>query len=187
MKLLLLLLLLQQPTPPSPTPTTDPIPRLIRERETLVRQYEAANAQRNAFLANKPSKRDLEEVVAALKGIIRKDTEIVQAVKDDALRQTAGLVAERQQVQQQASVAQSDQSTTRERFYDLQRQIANLEERERQHQKKLAEAQSVVHEADQSRTTRDLITAALAVLSVGLLVYVGRLRGQRRAPAKRKR
>ncbi|QNE39447.1 hypothetical protein F1C16_07710 [Hymenobacter sp. NBH84] len=180
---LLLLLLLQT----APEQNTDPIPRLIQEREALVRQYEAANSQRNAFLANKPSKRDLEEVVAALKGIIRKDTEIVQAVKDDALRQTAGLVAERQQVQQQASVAQSDQSTTQERFYDLQRQITNLEERERQHQKKLAEAQTLANEVDQSRTTRDLLTAGLAVLSVGLLVYVGRLRGQRRAPAKRKR
>jgi len=182
MKLLLLLLLQTVPAQ-----TTDPIPRLIQERETLVRQYEAANAQRNSLFGNKPSKKDLEEVVGSLKGIIRKDTEIVQAVKDDALRQTAGLVAERQQVQQQASVAQSDQSTTHERFYDLQRQITNLEERERQHQKKLAEAQALVDEAEQSRTTRDLLTAALAVLNVGLLVYVGRLRSQRRPSVKRKK
>jgi len=182
MKLLLLLLLLQQPTPPE-----SPLPRLIQERETLVRQYEAANAQRNSLFGNKPSKKDLEEVVTALKGIIRKDTEIVQAVKDEALRTTAGIVAERQQVQQQASVAQSDQSTTRERFYDLQRQIANLEERDRVRSKKLAAAEAEAREATQARTSRELLAVGLGLLSAGLLVYVGRLRGQRRAPARRKK
>ena len=184
MKLLLLLLLLQQPTP---DPPNDPVPGLIQQRETLVRQYEAANAQRNSLFGNKPSKRDLEEVVDALKGIIRKDTEIVQAVKDAALRQTAVIVAENQQTKQQVTVAQTDQTITRQRFYDLQNQVANLQERNRQATKKLADAQASVAEADQSRTTRDLLTVGLAVLSLGLLGYVFQLRGRQKPAARRKR
>ena len=73
-----------QPPPSAPAPP-DPLTPLIRERDALVRQYEQASAQRNSLFGNKPSKKDLEEVVESLKGIIRKDTEIVQAVKEAAL------------------------------------------------------------------------------------------------------
>ena len=175
MKLLLLLLLFQQPA--------DPLPQLIQQREALVRQYEAANARRNSLFGNKPSKKDLEEVVAALKGIIRQDTEIVEAVKAAALRQTAAVVAENQQARRQVSVATADQTTTRQRFYDLQSQIANLQERNRQRARKLAAAQARVAEADQTRATRDGLSVGLAALSAGLLAYVVRLRRSKGRPA----
>ena len=168
-------------------PPADPLPPLIGQREALVRQYEAANAQRNSLFGNKASKKDLEEVVATLKGIIRQDTEIVEAVKAAALRQTAAVVAENQQAHRQVSVATTDQTTTRQRFYDLQSQVANLQERNRQSARKLAAAQARAAEADQARTTRDGLAAGLAVLSAGLLAYVVRLRGQRRPTGRRKR
>ncbi|TYZ05904.1 hypothetical protein FY528_20355 [Hymenobacter lutimineralis] len=172
---------------PSAAPD-DPLPSLIRERETLVRQYEEANAQRNAFLANKPSKKDLQEVVDALKGIIRKDTEIVRAVQAATLRKTAAVVAENQQTKQQITVAQTDQTSTRERFHDLENQIANLQERDRQRTKKLQELQATAEEATDARTSRELLAAALAVLSVGLLFYVLKLRGRlSAAPARRRK
>ena len=172
---LLLLLLLQQPT--------DSLPGLIQQRETLVRQYEAASAQRNS-LFGKPSKKDLQEVVDALKGIIRKDTEIVRAVQAGALRQTAAVVAENQQARQQATVATTDQTTTRQRFYDLQNQVQNLQERNHQTARKLADAQAVVAEADHSRATRDLLSVALAALSAGLLWLL--YRRPRPAPTRRR-
>ncbi|WBA43199.1 hypothetical protein [Hymenobacter canadensis] len=169
---------------PTTAPPGDPLPRLIQERQQMVQQYEDAASQRNAFLANKPSKKDLQEVVDALKGIIRKDTEIVRAVQAGTLRKTAAVVAENQQVKQLATVAQTDQSSTQERFHDLENQIANLQERDRQRDKKLRDLQATADEATAARTSRELLAAALAVLSAGLLFYVLKLRS---APVKRRK
>ena len=170
----------------TPAPADDRVPGLIREREALIKEYEAASAQRNVFLANKPSKKDLQEVVDALKGIIRKDTEIVRALKEGELRRQASIVSEKQQAVQQATVAQSDQSTTKERFYDLENQIANLELRDKQHAKKLREAEDAARDAQSGRTTPQLIAVGLAALSLGLLVYVARLRSQLNAASARR-
>ena len=174
-----------QTTGPVPVAEPSPVTRLIQERELLVRQYEAANARRNSLFGNQPSKKDLQEVVESLKGIIRKDTEIVQAVKNDALRRTASIVAEKQQAQQQITVAQTDQSSTRQRFYDLENQIQNLEMRDKQREKKLLEAQAAAKEAEDARASREMIAVALALLSVGLLLYIFKLR--QRIPARRAR
>ena len=173
-------------TPPDSLPA-DPVTPLIKERELMVRQYEEANAQRNSLFGNKPSKKDLEEVVAALKGIIRKDTEIVRAVQAATLRRTANILAENQQVKQQVTVARTDQSSTQQRFYDLENQIANLQLRDKQRQKKLVELQAAAEEAIEERTSRDLLAAGLAVLSLGLLGYVVKLRGQQSAPKRRRK
>jgi len=179
MKLLLLFLTFQ-------APQDDPLPRLIQEREQMVQQYEDASAQRNSLFGNKPSKKDLEEVVGALKGIIRKDTEIVRAVQASSLRRTAAVVAENQQAKQQVVVAQTDQSSTQQRFYDLENQIQNLQIRDKQRQKKLQELQATAEEATAARSSRELLAAGLAALSACLLGYVVKLRGQHRpAPAKR--
>lgn len=159
-------------------PADPAIPRLITERQQLVSQYEAANGQRNAFLANKPSKKDLQEVVESLKGIIRKDTELIQAVQAATLRQTAAVVAENQQVKQLATVAQTDQSSTQQRFHDLENQLANLQERERQHAAKMRDQQAITDAATSARTSRELLAVGLALLSAALLAYVLKLRGQ---------
>jgi chromosome segregation ATPase len=174
-----------QTTGPVPVTEPSPVTRLIQERELLVRQYEAANARRNSLFGNQPSKKDLQEVIESLKGIIRKDTEIVQAVKNDALRRTASIVAEKQQAQQQISVAQTDQSSTQQRFYDLENQIQNLEMRDKQREKKLLDAQAAAKEAEDARTSREMIVVGLALLCVGLLLYIFKLR--QRIPARRGR
>lgn len=179
--LLLLLTLLPQQEEPAA------VPRLIAERQQLVSQYEAANGQRNAFLANKPSKKDLQEVVESLKGIIRKDTELIQAVQEATLRQTAAVVAENQQVKQQVTVAQTDRSSTQQRFYDLENQVQNLQERERQQAKKMRDLQATADAATGARTSREVLAATLALLSAGLLAYVLKLRGQLSARAARRK
>ncbi|GAB2785298.1 chromosome segregation ATPase [Hymenobacter luteus] len=173
---------------PTPAPAAnDPLPRLIQERQQMVQQYEDANAQRNSLFGNKPSKKDLQEVVDALKGIIRKDTEIVRAVQAATLRKTAAVVAENQQAKQQITVAQTDQSSTRQRFYDLENQISNLQLRDKQREKKLQELQATADEASQARTSRELLAAGLAVLCAGLLWYIMRLRGRLATPARRRK
>ncbi|MCC2546234.1 hypothetical protein LJY25_07240 [Hymenobacter sp. BT175] len=182
---LLFLLLTSRPGLAQSAPAQpDPLTPLIRERDELVRQYEEASAQRNSLFGNKPSKKDLEEVVVALKGIIRKDTEIVQAVKEAALRRTASIVAEKAQAERQITVAQGDQSMTRERFYDLQNQIQNLQVRDRNREKKLLEYQAEAAEATAARTSRELLAAGLALLCAGLLWYIYKLRNQVR-PVRR--
>ncbi|UOQ71054.1 hypothetical protein [Hymenobacter cellulosilyticus] len=183
--LLLLAMLPAHAQTPAPTTTQpDPLTPLIKEREALIRQYEEASAQRNAFLADKPSKKDLQEVVDALKGIIRKDTEIVKALKESSIRRTATIVAEKTQAERQVTVARGDQSMTRERFYDLENQIQNLQIRDKQREKKLQEAQAAAQEAADARVSRELIAAGLAALSILLLWYIYKLRGQVR-PARR--
>ncbi|SNR29153.1 hypothetical protein [Hymenobacter mucosus] len=172
---------------PATTPPDDPLPRLIQERQQLVQNYEAANAQRNAFLADKPSKKDLQEVVDALKGIIRKDTEIVRAVQAATLRRTAAVVAENQQAKQQVTVAQADQSSTRQRFYDLENQIQNLQLRDKQREKKLLDLQATADEATQARTSREMLVAGLAILCAGLLFYVLKLRSRLATPVRRRK
>ncbi|QNH63921.1 hypothetical protein [Hymenobacter sediminicola] len=175
-------------TPALATAPTDPLPRLIQERQLMVQQYEAANTQRNSLFGNKPSKKDLQEVVDALKGIIRKDTEIVRAVQAGTLRKTAAVVAENQQAKQQITVAQTDQSSTRERFHDLENQISNLQERDKQREKKLQDLQATATEATQARTSRELLVAGLAVVCAGLLFYVLKLRSRlSTAPVKRRK
>ncbi|UOQ77328.1 hypothetical protein MUN84_00955 [Hymenobacter sp. 5516J-16] len=178
---------LAQTPPATSAPANDPLPRLIQERETLVRQYEEANAQRNSLFGNKRSKKDLEEVAEALKGIIRKDTEIVRAVQAATLRRTAAVVAENQQARQQITVAQTDQSSTRQRFYDLENQIQNLQLRDKQREKKLLDLQATADDATQARTTRELLAAGLAVLCAGLLWYVLRLRSRLATPVRRRK
>ncbi|RPD45898.1 hypothetical protein DNI29_17270 [Hymenobacter sediminis] len=177
--------LAQTPTPSAPA--DDPLPRLIQERQQMVQQYEDANAQRNSLFGNKPSKKDLQEVVDALKGIIRKDTEIVRAVQAATLRRTAAVVAENQQAKQQITVAQTDQSSTRQRFYDLENQISNLQLRDKQREKKLQDLQATADEASEARTSRELLAAGLAVLCAGLLWYIMKLRGRLATPTRRRK
>ncbi|TGE13929.1 hypothetical protein [Hymenobacter elongatus] len=169
-------------TAPAQTPAQsaqpDPLTPLIQERSRMVQAYEDANAQRNSLFGNKASKKDLQEVVDVLKAIIRKDTEIVQAIKEASIRRTASIVAEKTQAERQITVAQGDQSVTKERFYDLENQIQNLQTRDKQREKKLADAQATAQEAAEARTSRELLATALAVLCAGLLWYIYKLRGQ---------
>jgi hypothetical protein len=52
-----------------------PLTRLLAERRVLTQRYAEANAQRHSLfgLNNKPSKKDLQDVVDALQGIVNKD------------------------------------------------------------------------------------------------------------------
>src|SRR5689334_21907342 len=102
--LLFLALTARAQTPAAAPAQPDPLAPLIQERGRMVAAYEAANAQRNSLFGNKPSKKDLQEVVDVLKAIIRKDTEIVQVLKETSIRRTASIVAEKTQAERQITV-----------------------------------------------------------------------------------
>jgi aspartokinase len=160
----------QGSAPAAPSPT-DQLPRLLAERRVLTERYAAASAQRHALfgLSNQPSKKDLQQVVDALQGIVDKDSEIVAV-----LNQTA------QQAQTTASTLQNtgrdDRNLSAQRLTELQDELQNGRLRERQAAARQQNLAAELAEAQQSRRQRDYLIAALAVISLALLVGLLRRR-----------
>jgi len=139
---------------------------LLAERRVLTARYAEANAQRHGLLglSNKPSKQDLQEVVDALQGIVDKDEQIVAV-----LNQTT------QQAQTTATTLQNtgrdDRNLTAQRLSELQNELQNQQERLRQATTQQRSLQAELREAQQGRTVRDALLAALALVSVGLFFW----------------
>ncbi len=155
-----------------------PLPRLLAERKVLTRQYAEANAQRHGLLglSNKPSKKDLQDVVDALQGIVDKDEQIVAALNQTTQQaQTAAA-----QLQTTATTLQNtgrdDRNLTAQRLRELQATEQNLQERLRQANAKQQLLEADLHEAQQGRTLRDGLVVALALASGGLFFW-GKRRG----------
>ncbi|MVN75632.1 hypothetical protein GO988_04765 [Hymenobacter sp. HMF4947] len=149
-----------------PAAPDSPLPRLLAERRELTQQYAAASAQRHSLfgLSNKPSKKDLQDVVDALQGIVNKDEQIVAV-----LNQTT------QRAQTTASTLQNtgrdDRNLTSQRLGELQNELQNQQERLRQAAEKQRGLAAELQEAQQGRTGRDIALAALAVACVGLFFW----------------
>jgi hypothetical protein len=155
------------------TAANDPVLRAIREREQLVRAYEQTSAQRNGLFGKKASKKDLNQVNAALRRIIRKDTEILEAVKRRKVPDVAKIEAARDRAENTAVVATND------KYAALENQIEELQIRELKREKleveretRLLIAQAAAAEAEQVRTQREMMAMGLALLSAALLGYI---------------
>ena len=59
-----------------------PLEELLEERDVLYEKYEVYQSQNSSFWGTK-SKKDLRKIIETLKEIIRKDTEVVQAVRGE--------------------------------------------------------------------------------------------------------
>lgn len=164
---------------PTPPPAPDPLPRLLAERETLIRQYRAAEQQRNSLFGRSPSKKDLEDVVAALRGIVAQDDEIVPAVKASARAAAARLAAANGQlaaVNRQLAAANAslqnvnldDRSAAADRLHELSEQVLNLEQKSRQQALHQRDLLAEVQEAQAARRIRDLLITALVLACGGL-------------------
>ena len=171
----------QAPPPPA---TPDPLPSLLAERETLVNQYREAEQQRNSLFGNNPSKKDLEEVVEALRGIVAKDDQIVPAVKASAsvaAQRLAAANAQLASVNRQLTSANAglqninlgDRSAASDRLAELQNQVLNLEQKTKQQAARQRDLLADVQEAQSSRRTRDLLITVLvlACAALGWLLY----------------
>lgn len=147
-------------------PPGSDLTNLLAERRVLTARYAEANAQRHGLLglSNKPSKQDLQEVVDALQGIVDKDEQIVAV-----LNQTT------QQAQTTATTLQNtgrdDRNLTAQRLSELQNELQNQQERLRQATTQQRSLQAELREAQQGRTVRDALLAALALVSVGLFFW----------------
>ncbi|WP_375416124.1 hypothetical protein [uncultured Hymenobacter sp.] len=170
--------------PPTPPPAPDPLPRLLAERESLIRHYRAAEQQRNSLFGNNPSKKDLEEVVATLRGIVAKDDEIVPAVKASARAAAARLAAANGQlasVNRQLATANAglqninldDRSAAADRLHELSEQVLNLEQKSRQQALRQRDLLADVQAAESARRIRDLLITALVLVCgvLGWLLY----------------
>ncbi|MBC6605830.1 hypothetical protein H8B13_03275 [Hymenobacter sp. BT188] len=155
------------------TAANDPLLREIREREQLMRAYEQTSAQRNGLFGKKASKKDLNQVNAALRRIIRKDTEILKAVKQRTLPKLAQVEVARVKAETKAVEANNGQ------YKALENQIEELQIREMAREKleveretRLLIAQAAAAEAEQVRTRHEMIAIGLALLCAGLLGYI---------------
>jgi hypothetical protein len=155
------------------TAANEQLLREIREREQLIRAYEQTSAQRNGLFGKKASKKDLNQVNAALRRIIRKDTEILEAVRQRTLPKLAQVEVARVEAETKAVEANNGQ------YKALENQIEELQIREMEREKleveretRLLIAQAAAAEAEQVRTRHEMIAIGLALLCAGLLGYI---------------
>ena len=153
-----------------------PLPSLLRERASLTRRYAEASAQRHSLFGNKPSKKDLQEVVDALQGIVDKDQQIVDVLNQTAQRATTTSVRLAATTTHLESTGRDDRNLTAQRLTELQNETENLRQREKQQLAKMRDLEAEVAEAKQGHFVRDALIAGLAVLCVGLVVALRRRR-----------
>ncbi|MBJ6142678.1 hypothetical protein [Hymenobacter sp. BT559] len=143
-----------------------PLTRLLAERRVLTQRYAEASAQRHSLfgLNNKPSKKDLQEVVDALQGIVNKDEEIVAV-----LNQTA------QQAQTTATTLQNtgrdDRNLTAQRISEFQNDLLNAQQREKQAAERQRALAADLAETQQGQRGRDALIMGLALACVGLFFW----------------
>ena len=146
------------------------LPGLLDERAVLTRHYAEASAQRHSLFGNKASKKDLQEVVDALQGIVDKDQQIVDVLNQtaQAAQSTAGRLAATTTRLETSS--RDDRNLTAQRLTELQNELDNLRQREKQRVGRERDLAAEVAEVHRGRWVRDVLIAGLAVLCVGLTV-----------------
>jgi CRISPR/Cas system-associated endoribonuclease Cas2 len=160
----------------------DSLRTLLTQREQLVKDYHYYNAQNSNFWGKK-SKKDLLLIIETLKGIIRKDTEIINTIKVSTLRKAATLTVEQNKMAEQVK---DDRLAVSNTIYSLKTQIANLENLQKTRQRKINELTSEVEQERSKRTDRDKLIAFVGMLLVALMLYTFNLRKKMNGLASKK-
>jgi uncharacterized protein YecE (DUF72 family) len=161
----------------TPALTPDPrLPALLAERKTLTDRYRDASAQRHSLFGNKPSKKDLQEVVDALQGIVDKDQQIVDVLNETAQKATTASARLAATTTHLETSSRDDRNLTAQRLSELTNETENMRQREKQQLARLRDLEAEVAEAKQGHFVRDALIAGLAVLCVGLVVALRRRR-----------
>ena len=153
-----------------------PLPNLLSERKTLTDRYREASAQRHSLFGNKPSKRDLQEVVDALQGIVDKDQQIVDVLNETAQKATTTSARLAATTTHLETSSRDDRNLTAQRLSELTNEAENLRQREKQQLARQRDLEAEGAEAKQGHFVRDALIAGLAVLCVGLMVALRRRR-----------
>lgn len=167
--LLLLVCLVVQAAP------TDPeLQRLLGERESLVKDYTFYNAQNSNFWGKK-SKKDLLNIIETLKGIIKKDTEIIQHVSTLSLQKEAELAVQSQKVETQVL---GGRLALQDRVHELNQEVASLRNLTKSRQRRIGELEEQLTETRQAKYEHDRIAIIAIVAGVMMLGYIFYLRSR---------
>ncbi|MBK0402903.1 hypothetical protein I5M27_07885 [Adhaeribacter sp. BT258] len=152
----------------------DEYQRLIIERQELIKEYNYLNAQNSNFWGKK-SKKDLMKIIDNLKAIIQKDTEIINNVQASYVKRNADLTVKTEKLQTERK---ADTRNISDNIFELKRQVANLETRDQQRLRKIAELEDRVKDVKAAKTEHDMITVFATLVALFLLLYIIRLRGK---------
>ncbi len=145
----------------------DKLTRLMSDREQLVMEYQYLNQQNNSFWGNK-SKKDLLQIIDTLKEIIKKDTELIAAVKEASVKKIAETTVERQRAGNQVQV---DQRQINNRISGLQDQVSALQNQLKKRERTITDLELQLTETDDVRYGKDKVIAMLAGFIALLFIY----------------
>jgi len=161
----------------------DEYQKLVTERQELIKEYNYLNAQNSNFWGKK-SKKDLMKIIDNLKGIIKKDTEIINNVQASYVKRNADLTVKTEKLQTERK---ADTRNISENLTEMKRQLANFQTRDQQRLKKIAALEDRLKETKAAKTEHDIITVFTTIIALLLLFYVIRLRGKLAKKPKRSR
>lgn len=164
-------------------PADPDLQRLLRERENLVKDYTYYNAQNSNFWGKK-SKKDLLNIIETLKGIIKKDSEIINRVSALNLKKEAELAVKEQQME--TRVVDTGHAI-QERVHQLNQEVESLQNLNKNRQRQIGELESQLQEALQKRYEHDRLTIVAVVAGVLLFGYIIYLQSKLRPRKVQKR
>jgi phosphoglycerate-specific signal transduction histidine kinase len=134
---------------------------LLAERDKLYKDYVYYRDQKSSFWGTQ-SKKDLKLVIDVLKGIITKDTEIVETVRVQGLRKESSYIGQSREIT--------------DRIYALNAEVERLNTQLGKQRKQLKEAQEELEEAKNSSKSFMILSIILALVCVGTFFYKRKVR-----------
>lgn len=176
-------------TAPATVSPTENLNRLLRERAQMIKEYEFYNAQNSNFWGKK-SKKDLLNIIDALKGVINKDSEIIREINTVSMKKQAQITVAKTQVENQKKQIEDqvvgDKQVITDNLYALKTQIGNMENQQKVKQRQMNVLEARLNDSkDKIQELQQLL--GLSVLAIlGLVVYIFARNGKKKT-AKDKR
>jgi CRISPR/Cas system-associated endoribonuclease Cas2 len=171
-----------RPTQANTSLQSDNLKRLLREREELIKEYAFYNAQNSNFWGKK-SKKDLLHIVDALKGIINKDTEIINEINTLNMQKQSQISSEKIKIETEKKRIESqvvdDKRVVNENFYELKSQLQNLQNLQKVKQRQINDLEESLLDAQDRNQDLQQLLAVSAVVLLGMLFFILYLRRPR--------
>lgn len=167
-------------------PQEDKLSRLMGEREQLILEYQYYSQQNSNFWG-KQSKKDLLNIIDTLKEIIRKDSELIAAVKEASVRKIAESTVESQRA---GKMIQQDERLINNQISDLKGQISTLESQVKKRERAILDLKEQLKATDEVRYGKDRVIAILGGAAFIMFLYAVFLQirlSTRKTPKKRKK
>ncbi|WP_299986192.1 hypothetical protein [uncultured Pontibacter sp.] len=167
-------------------PQEDKLSRLMGEREQLILEYQYYSQQNSNFWG-KQSKKDLLNIIDTLKEIIRKDSELIAAVKEASVRKIAESTVENQRA---GKMIQQDERLINNQITDLKGQISTLESQAKKRERAILDLKEQLKATDEVRYGKDRVIAILGGAAFIMFLYAVFLQirlSTKKTPKKRKK